>query len=67
MFSRKRGNPAADAAGHTAGVKSGNSKGNYDRQSGHLADGRRTAEASTGVNPKAREPIDPRMPNLQPG
>jgi hypothetical protein len=67
MFSRKRGGPAADMPAHTPGVKSGNTTGNYERQSGHLADGRRTAEASTGINPGAREPIDPRMPNLQPG
>jgi hypothetical protein len=35
-------------------------------QPGHLADGRSTAERSTGINPKAHEPIDPRMPNLSP-
>jgi hypothetical protein len=52
---------------HVKGVKSGNSTGNYERQAGHLADGKRTAESSTGVNPKARNPIDPRMPNLPPG
>lgn len=56
-----------DDLGHVAGVKQGNSKGNYERQAGHLPDGRRTAEASTGVNAKARNPIDPRMPNLSPG
>ena len=67
MLGRKKGNPPPDLPAHTRGIKSGNSKGNYDRQAGHLADGRRTAEASTGVNPQAREPIDPRMPNLQPG
>jgi hypothetical protein len=33
---------------------------------GHNADGTSTAERSTGVNAKAREPIDPRMPNLSP-
>jgi hypothetical protein len=51
----------------TPGTKAGNSCGNYERQSGHLADGRATAERSTGINPKAREPIDPRMPNIPPG
>lgn len=53
--------------GHIKGVKQGNSKGNYERQAGHLPDGKRTAEASTGVNAEAHNPIDPRMPNLSPG
>jgi len=53
--------------GHVKGVKQGNSTGNYERQSGHRPDGRRTAEASTGVNPEAHNPIDRRMPNLSPG
>ena len=56
-----------DAPSHTPGIKQGNSKGNYERQDGHLPDGRSTAARSTGINPKAREPIDPRMPNLSPG
>jgi hypothetical protein len=69
MFGRKRGGatPPQDLPAHTPGIKSGNSKGNYERQSGHLPDGRRTAEASTGVNADGRKPIDPRMPNLTPG
>jgi hypothetical protein len=57
---------ANDAPSHVKGIKAGNSVGNYERQGGHLPDGRRTAEASTGVNAKARNPIDPRMPNLPP-
>jgi hypothetical protein len=56
-----------DTPSHTPGIKQGNSKGNYERQTGHLPDGRSTAARSTGINPKAREPIDPRMPNLSPG
>ena len=69
MFGRKKtgGSPPVDLPSHVPGIKSGNSKGNYERQSGHLPDGRRSAEAATGINPKAREPIDPRMPNLTPG
>jgi hypothetical protein len=55
-----------DAAAHKAGVKMGNSTGNYESQAGHFPDGRSSAERSTGINPKAREPIDPRMPNLSP-
>jgi hypothetical protein len=56
-----------DMPTHTPGVKQGNSTGNYEKMSGHLPDGRSTAERSTGVNPKGCEPIDPRMPNLSPG
>jgi hypothetical protein len=33
---------------------------------GHKADGTSTAARSTGINPKAHEPIDPSMPNLSP-
>jgi hypothetical protein len=51
---------------HTPGVKQGNSVGNYEKQSGHLPDGRGTAERSTGINAADRNPIDPRMPNLSP-
>lgn len=55
-----------DAPAHTPGIREGNEPGGYERQDGHLPDGRSTARRSTGVNPKAREPIDPRMPNLSP-
>ncbi len=56
-----------DAPSHVKGIKAGNSKGNYERQSGHNPDGTSTAARSTGVNPKAHDPIDPSMPNLSPG
>ena len=52
---------------HVKGIKQGNSKGNYESQAGHKPDGRSTAERSTGINAKAREPIDPSMPNLSQG
>lgn len=55
-----------DASAHTPGIKQGNSRGNYERQKGHLPDGKVTAERSTGINPKAENPIDPSMPNLPP-
>jgi len=55
-----------DDSQHVKGVKQGNSTGNYEKQGGHLPDGRATAERSTGINAKARNPIDPRMPNLPP-
>jgi hypothetical protein len=65
----KTGKPdvAHDLPAHVAGIKSGNSSGNYDKQPGHLPDGRSTARRSTGVNPEAHDPIDPSMPNLSPG
>jgi hypothetical protein len=56
-----------DAPAHVAGINQGNSKGNYESMPGHNPDGTSTAERSTGVNAKARNPIDPRMPNLSPG
>lgn len=56
-----------DAPAHTPGVKQGNATGNYEKQDGHLSDGRSTARRSTGVNPEAMNPIDPSMPNLSPG
>jgi hypothetical protein len=63
---RRGKGPAPDITAHVRGINSGNSKGNYDKNGGHLPDGRRTARASTGVNPAAHEPIDPSMPNLSP-
>ncbi len=51
---------------HIAGVKEGNAIGAYEKQTGHLSSGKSTAARSTGINAKAAEPIDPRMPNLSP-
>jgi hypothetical protein len=62
-----KGDVKPDAPAHKAGVFQGNATGNYEKQVGHLPDGRSTAARSTGVNAKGREPIDPRMPNLSPG
>ena len=56
-----------DMSAHTPGIRQGNAPGSYARQPGHRPDGRSTARRSTGINPKARDPIDPRMPNLSPG
>ncbi len=53
---RRAGLPA-----HTPGVKQGNAQGNYEKQAGHLPDGRSTAERSTGINPegaRADRPAD---------
>jgi len=61
----KTGKPdvTQDAPAHTPGIYQGNTS---DRQDGILPDGRRTAAAATGVDPKGSEPIDPRMPTLTP-
>ena len=56
-----------DAPSHVAGIKQGNSKGNYEKMKGHKPDGTSTAARSTGVNADDAGPIDPRMPNLSPG
>jgi hypothetical protein len=68
MADLKVGQPSIrpDATSHREGCKQGNSVGNYERQPGHLPDGRSTAARSTGVAPGRHEPIDPRMPNLSP-
>jgi hypothetical protein len=68
MANLKVGKPdtTPDAPSHTAGVNEGNAKGNYESTAGMLPDGRRTAEAVTGVNPSAHGPIDKRMPCLPP-
>ncbi len=55
-----------DLPSHTKGVNQGNSVGNYERQNGHLLDGRSTAARSTGINAQDRDPIDPAMPCLSP-
>ena len=57
---------APDTAAHTHGVKEGNATGNYTRQLGHRPDGRSTAKRSTGINPRAHDPILATMPNLSP-
>ena len=51
---------------HVCGVRSGNKRGSYAREPGHRPDGRSTARRSTGINPEARNPILPEMPNLSP-
>ena len=55
-----------DAASHTRGINQGNATGNYEKQKGHLPDGKRTDASATGINPGKHGPIDPAMPNLPP-
>ena len=59
------------APSHTAGVRRGNARGNSEKEAGiktapDRLSARATARRSTGINPEARNPIDPRMPNLPP-
>ena len=61
-----RAQTSPEKPAHTPGVKQGNAPGNYMRSRGHLPDGRSTARRSTGVNPRAQEPIVPGSPNLSP-
>jgi hypothetical protein len=55
-----------DAPSHVQGIGEGNAPGNYEKQDGHLPDGRSTAARSTGINPDAHDTIDPSMPKLSP-
>jgi hypothetical protein len=55
-----------DAPAHVSGVKQGNSVGHSKRERGHRPDGKSTARRSTGINPKAHDPMLPTMPNLSP-
>jgi hypothetical protein len=55
-----------DTPSHTEGTRQGNATGNYEKQKGHLRDGRSTAERSTGIHARSKNPIDSRMPNLSP-
>ena len=50
---------------HAQGIKQGNSRGNYEKQDGHLPDGRATARSSTGINAgqaRADRPADAEPP-----
>ena len=57
---------APDKPSHTRGVRQGNAPGGYEREPGHLPDGRSTARRSTGINATRRDPIVPGAPNLSP-
>ncbi len=59
-----------DRSAHSPGVREGNMRKSLAREPGVLRAGRFMAAAtprrSTGINAKARQPIDPRMPVLTP-
>lgn len=63
---RGKGQASPDTPGHTPGIQQGNQTGSYESMPGHLPDGRSTAERSTGVDAKARNPVDSSSPNLSP-
>ncbi len=58
------------APSHTRGVREGNARTHMIREAGVKRAGRFMAEAterrSTGIDPRRRAPIDPRMPFLTP-
>jgi hypothetical protein len=60
--------PAAPA--HQRGIHQGNRRGNLKKQPGirpmDAWTARGTARRSTGINARARNPIEPSMPNLSP-
>jgi hypothetical protein len=59
-------NPPPDISSHLAGTNRGEEwtlKGK--KEPGREGDGRRARDA-TSVDPKGREPIDPRMPHFPP-
>ena len=64
-----------DAPAHTPGVSQGNESGGIENdpglyETGETGVGRPTAKStarkSTGINPEARNPIDPNSPSLPP-
>jgi len=61
-------NPSMSA--HSPGVRQGNQRKSLIREPGTKQVSpmfaKATVRRSTGINAKARQPIDPRMPNLTP-
>jgi hypothetical protein len=59
-------NPPRDITTHVPGTNKGEEwaiKGKYEAG---REPGKRTARYSTSVNPKSKNPIDPRMPHMPP-
>jgi hypothetical protein len=64
-----------DAPAHIKGVRQGNEPGSLQREDGFYETGEKgagrptaksTSRRSTGINPGARNPIDPNSPTLSP-
>lgn len=63
------GRTTYDAPAHVKGVREGNQPGALEKTPGFVLERDRvrgTARRSTGIDPDARNPIDPAMPNLSP-
>jgi hypothetical protein len=56
-----------DSPTHVRGVRQGNEKDAYTKQTGHREDGTADARRSTGIRPKEHNAILKIMPNLPPG
>ncbi len=61
-----RQNPKASLSSHTPGITRGEEMVLREGPEPGRETGTRTARDATGVNAKARDPIDPRMPHLPP-
>ncbi len=58
---------SSDATTHTPGTAKGEEQiENQGKEPGRDEESHRTARDSTGINPEASEPIDPRMPHMPP-
>jgi hypothetical protein len=59
-------NPPIDISSHIPGTKKGEEWTLHGEREPGRENDNRTARDSTSVNPKGREPIDPRMPHFPP-
>ena len=59
-----------DSPSHVKGIRQGNAPGGIEKDPGLEKTGKYTARSyarkSTGINAKARNPMDPNSPNLPP-
>jgi hypothetical protein len=58
--------PKSEVSSHTEGTTRGEEVLKQKGPEPGRETGGRTARDSTGINPKARDPIDPRMPHMPP-
>lgn len=56
-----------DAPAHVKGIREGNAKRLFGRQTGHHGDGTADARRSTGIRPRKHDAVARNMPNLPPG
>lgn len=55
-----------DKPSHVEGIRSGNNRGGRYADPGYQGNDKWNARRSTTINPKHRQPIDPRSPVLPP-